>query len=173
MVTRLAEAALLRSHRDERWAVTCLEFPKGLAELARDGEVMCVVIADDPRSGFPRDDPDAYSAVACTPDGELALVVHHSPPAIVVGPTGCRTSPADGLGRDCLRPAGGERLLLLSCAAFDQMPEVLADAIHTSPSTLLEQDPQDLLERIFRNVEHGAGAVIDRLPLPRTGGDGP
>ena len=92
-----------------------------------------------------------------------ALVVHHSPPAIVVGSTGCRALPADGANHDCVRLAPGERLLLLSCAAFEGMPEVLANGIADVPNGLVDQDPEDLLLEIFRELGHGAGAVIDRL----------
>jgi hypothetical protein len=86
----------------------------------------------------------------------------------VVGSAGCRTLPAAGAQRDCVRLDPGERLLLLSCAAFEAMPEVLANGIANGPTGLAAQDPDDLLLEIFRELGHGAGAVIDRLPLLRS-----
>ena len=66
--------------------------------------------------------------------------------------------------RDADQEVVGERLLLLSCAAFEKMPEVLAD-IGTVPTELVRQDPENLLLEIFHDFGHGAGAVIDRLDV--------
>ena len=80
------------------------------------------------------------------------------------GSTGCRTLPQ----QERSATASGwlrRRLLLLSCAAFEAMPEVLANGIANVPTDLAAQDPDDLLLEIFREARHGAGAVIDRLPL--------
>jgi len=163
-VSRVVGSALLNQKADERWSVTCIEYPKGLA-LLQPGPTMTRVIVADSTSTFAGPaSPDAYSAAACTRDGELALVVHHSPPALVVGSTGCRTLPADGASRDCVRLAPGERLLLLSCAAFESLPKVLANGIANVRTDLADRDPEDLLLEIFRELGHGAGAVIDRLP---------
>ena len=164
-MSRVVGSALLSTSADERWSVTCIEYPKGLALLQPGPGMTRVIVADSTNTFAGPTDPDAYSAAACTHDGELALVVHHSPPALVVGSTGCRTLPADGASRDCLRLAPGERLLLLSCAAFESMPEVLANGIANVPNDLATQDPDDLLLEIFHELGHGAGAVIDRLSL--------
>ena len=162
-MSRVVGDALLSQRTDERWSVTCVEYPKGLALMERTGPMTRVIVADSANTFAGPDDPDAYSAAACTPDGELALVVHHSPPALVVGSTGCRAEPAGGANSDCVRLAPGERLLLLSCAAFESMPEVLANGIGTVPAEFVAQDPETLLLEIFREFGHGAGAVIDRL----------
>ncbi len=74
--------------------------------------------------------------------------------------------PAGGADRECVRLAPGERLLLLSCAAFEGMPEVLANGIANVPAHFTTQDPDDLLLEIFHELGRGAGAVIDRLSLP-------
>lgn len=165
-MSRVVGTALLNRRCDERWSVTCIEYPRGLALLEPGAKLTRVIVADSTNTFAGPDDPDAYAAAACTPDGELALVVHHSPPALVVGRAGCRTLPADGAAHECVRLAPGERLLLLSGAAFESMPQVLADGIGTIPTGLAHQDPEDLLLEIFHDLGHGAGAVIDRLPVP-------
>ena len=165
-MSRVVGSALLNRRDDEPWSVTCIEYPRGLALLEPRPTMTRVIVADSTNTFAGPDDPDAYSAAACTRDGDLALVVHHSPPALVIGSTGCRTLPADGGCRDSVRLAPGERLLLLSCAAFEAMPEVLANGLGDDSTDLAGQDPEDLLLDIFRELGHGAGAVIDRLPLP-------
>ena len=165
-MNRVVGDALVSQRFDEQWSVTCVEYPKGLALLQRTDPMTRVIIADSANTFAGPDDPDAYSAAACTRDGEIALVVRQSPPALVVGPAGCRAVPADGATSDCVRLAAGERLLLLSCAAFEKMPEVLADGIGTVSTELMRQDPENLLLEIFHELGHGAGAVIDRLPFP-------
>ncbi len=162
-MNRVVGDALVSRRIEDNWSVTCVEYPKGLALLQRTDPMTRVIIADSANTFAGPDDPDAYSAAVCTPDGEVALVVCQSPPALVVGPTGCRAVPAEGATSDCVRLAAGERLLLLSCAAFEKMPEVLADGIGAVPTELVRQDPEDLLLEIFHDFGHGAGAVIDRL----------
>ena len=165
-MSRVVGSALLNRKADESWSVTCIEYPRGLALLEPHPTMTRVIVADSTNTFAGPSDPDAYSAAACTRDGELALVLHHSPPALVIGSTGCRTLPAGGADRDRIRLAPGERLLLLSCAAFEGMPEVLANGIANVPSDLATQDPDDLLLEIFHELGRGAGAVIDRLSLP-------
>lgn len=166
MVSRVVDTALVRRTDHGLWSVTCIEYPRGLALLHRDGPLNRVLIGDSPNAVRLPGDPDAYSAATWTPDGELAVTVQRAPPGILVGPTGCRTSPDRGEARDWLRPRPGERLLLLSCAAFDRMPETLAQGITASPPGLSERGPEELLLEIFRDVGCGAGAIIDRLPAP-------
>ncbi len=171
-MSRVVGEALLNRRTDERWRVTCVELPKGLALLQRTGPMTRVVVADSANTFAGPDDPDAYAAAVCTPEGELALVVRNSPPAIVVGPTGCMTRPAEGAGRDCMTLGAGERMLLLSAAAFESLPRVLCDNLTCAPDALAGRDPEDLLLEIFREVGRGAGAVIDCL-FPAEGGPAP
>ena len=165
-MSRVVGSALLNHKADECWSMTCIEYPKGLALLEPRPTMTRVIVADSTNTFAGPADPDAYSAAACTRDGEMALVVRNSPPALVIGSTGCRTLPAAGASRECVRLVPGERLLLLSCAAFESMPEVLANGIANVPAHLAGQDPDDLLLEIFHELGHGAGAVIDRLPVP-------
>ena len=45
------------------------------------------------------------------------------------------------------------------------MPEVLANGIANAPTDIATRDPDEPLLEIFRELRHGAGAVLDRLPL--------
>lgn len=162
-MSRVIGSALLNQKADGRWSVTCIEYPKGLALLEPRPTMTRVVIADDTGTVAGPAGQDAYLAAACTRDGELALVAHHSPPALVISSTGCRILPEAGARRDCIRLVPGERLLLLSSAAFESMPEVLADGIANVPHDLATRHADDLLLEIFHDLGHGAGAVIDRM----------
>ena len=162
MVTRIVGDALLHTEVDTAWTVTSLECSRGLARLDLRRGLTQVVIADTGDAVAGRDEPPSFAAAACTHDGEVVLVARRSPPAIVLGPTGCRTSPSDGTGRETQYPEPGERLLLLSCSAFENMSDVLAKGMNESPSALIERDPQELLLEIFADLGCGAGAVIDR-----------
>jgi hypothetical protein len=161
MISRVVDTALVRRDGNAHWAVTLIEHPGGLAVLRRDGPLHRVIVADAPLARADSGCPDAYSAATWTPDGDLALVVRLSPPGLVLSPTSCGTAPGGGADRDCIRPAPGDRVLLLSCAAFDRVPEVLAQGV-AHPPTLIEQDAEELLLEIFRDIGRGAGAVIDR-----------
>ena len=81
-MNRVVGDALLNRRTDERWSVTCVEYPRGLALLQRTGPMTRVIVSDSANTFAGPDDPDAYSAAVCTPDGELAVVVRNSPPAI-------------------------------------------------------------------------------------------
>lgn len=89
-------------------------------------------------------------------------MTRRSPPAIIVGAHGCRTTPTGGADRDSEFPEEGQRLLMLSCSAFETMPQALVEAMTSCPSTLIDRDPEELLLAIFADLGHGAGAVIDR-----------
>lgn len=162
MVTRIVGDALLHTEVNPAWTVTSLECNRGLALLDLRRGLTQVVIADTGDAVAGLDAPSAFAAAACTPDGEVVVVARHSPPAIVLGPHGCRTSPSEGAGRETQYPHPGERLLLLSCSAFENMSDVLAQGMNGSPSSLIERDPQELLLEIFADLGCGAGAVIDR-----------
>lgn len=162
MMTRSLDRGLLTRHVDDQWRVTCLEYPAGRIELSPHGVVTSVLVADHEGDGSSAS-RDAWAAAACTPEGELALVVHHGPPAILLDETGHRVAPGGGLGRACWFAAPGDRLLLLSCSAFDAAPQSLPGTSAVSARSVRAQDPEELLLGIFRTAERGAGAVIDRV----------
>lgn len=164
MVSRIVGDTLVHTQSCTGWELTSLEGSRGLARLEVRRDRTRIVVADTGDVVAGVDEPFAFSAVACTSDGELVVTTRRAPPAIMLGASGCRTTPADGSARDSTFPEPGERFLLLSCAAFENMPDVLAKGIKQSPSDLIAQDPQDLLLAIFADRSHGAGAVIDRRP---------
>lgn len=162
MVTRVVGEALVHAEMDARWSVTSIEYPQGLARLERRAGLTRVVVGDT--EDTEPDRPVAYSALACTPDGDVVIVARRSPPAIVLGRSGVRTAPADGAQHECQHPAAGDRLLLLSCAAFENMSQALAADIGRASRSLRHEHPQTLLLAIFQDFGRGAGAVVDRLP---------
>ncbi|MEP6856054.1 MAG: hypothetical protein ABJA33_11330 [Pedococcus sp.] len=142
------------------WSVWAVEHPAGIARVENRGGLTEVVVGDAPRS-IDADDP-GFTAVACTIDGGAFVLCHDAPPALVVGPHGCRTAPSEPGGRELLNLAPDERLLLLSSSVLDARPQVLAKALHSPGDGLFQRDPVDLLATLFREVHYGGGAVIGR-----------
>ena len=169
LVSRVVGSALINRRSDERWSVTCIEYRSGLALLLGPA-LTRVIVADSTHTFAGPHDSHSHSAAVCTRDGELALVVHHSPPALVLGRTACRTLPADGARCECVPIDPGERLRLLSSAAFESMPEVLANGIANVPTDLDTQNPEILEQldhprsRHFRTVRRAP--QCGRLPTP-------
>ena len=124
-----------------------------------------VVVTDNTGTFAWSADRDAYCTATATPDGELTLHVHHSPPATMVGATDCTVLPADGANHDCVRLAPADRPLLQPCAVVESMPELLANGIADAPTDLATWDLDELQLEIVRALRHGPGAVTDRLPL--------
>ncbi len=171
MVTHLLDGALVRRVRAAGgWSLTSIECDRGLARVEQRAAVTEVVIGDH---DLDRDgDLSAFTAAACTADGEALVISRQAPPAFLLTPRGARATPADGGPRGTERPNPDERLLMLSCAAFESMPELLASGIHGSPHELLSRDAEDLLLALFRDIGRGAGAVIER-PHPTFPQGGP
>jgi hypothetical protein len=142
------------------WTVWAVEHSGGIARVeARDGMTE-IVVGDVPRSAD--DDCPGYTAVACTVDGGALVLCRDAPPALVVGQRDCRTSPAEPGGRELLSLGASERLLVLSSAVLEARPEVLAEALHSPETSLIHRDPVELLASLFREVTHGAGAILGR-----------
>lgn len=163
MVSRVVDSALVRSVVGDTWTVTCVEYPYGVVRLDSGPGLTQVVVGDE--VGTETDDvrPGPYAAASCTADGELVLVVRAAPPAIAVTPEACRTRPCDGAVRDSEFPQEGARLILLSCAVLEAVPDVLVDGVNgVAPGRLATQDPQSLLIELVGGAGCGAGAVIDR-----------
>lgn len=162
MVSRLVGEALLRTEHDDLWTVTCAEYPQGLVRLERRARLTQVVVADRADAAAP--EVSSYGAAACTVDGELLVALRSAPPAIVVGSDGRRTRPPGGTGHDSEFPGPGQRLILLSCAAFEAVPSLLVDGDEAAAGRLATQDPETLLLALLGQGARGAGAVIDRHP---------
>jgi len=165
VVSRLVGEALVRTASDRRWTVTCVEYPYGVVRLDRRARLTQIVVADHVDSVESSPSTGSFTAAACTVDGELLVAVRSAPPAIVVGSDRCRTRPSDGAAHDSEFPGPGERVILLSCAAFEAVPDVLVDGVSgTSSSQLATQDPESLLIALLGGAARGAGVVIDHHP---------
>ena len=150
-----------RTHRGSGgWLVTAIESVGGLARVGHSGEVTEVVVADtSARGAF---DPECFAAAACTQEGDVLLVSRQSPPALLVSGGDKRIAPAASLDSELLHLQQGDRLVILSPAVFEQLPEALAHTLHSAPADLLAADPAALLSEIFEGVSAGAGVVIGR-----------
>lgn len=162
---RVVDSALVRTARDARWTVTCVEYPYGVVRLERRARLTQVVVGDHVGSSESLQRADSYAAAACTVDGELLVAVRAAPPAIVVGTHACRTRPCDGAAHDTEFPGVGERLILLSCAVFEAVPDVLVDGVNgAAAGRLATQDAESLLIDLVGGAACGAGAIIDHHP---------
>jgi len=61
------------------------------------------------------------------------------------------------------RLSRGDRLLVLSSAAFEAAPGAMVRLLHEGPERLLSADPADLLDELFREAPGGGGAVVTRM----------
>ena len=146
------------------WRVTAVESRHGCARAASQGGVVDVLVGERTR----RTDNGvgscaAFVMVSCAPDGMATVTTRQAPPAIKATAAGPRVTPADGGTASTELLAPGERLLVLSSASFDEMPEVLAALLCTTPDQLLVSDAAELLTALFEATGQGAGALIERL----------
>jgi len=158
-------AALVRTVSDRQWTVTCVEYPYGVVRLEQRAWVTQVVVGDGVGSVESQRSEESFAAAACTVEGELLVAVRSAPPAIVVGAEACRIRPSEGATHDSAFPDPGERLILLSCAVFESVPDVLVDGVNGAWSSELSmQDPESLLLTLLGEGARGAGVIIDRHP---------
>lgn len=165
MVSRVVGAALVRTVSHTRWTVTCVEYPYGVVLLEPGSRLTRVVIGDHVGSVASGNREESFAAAAWTGDGELLVAVRAAPPAIVVDGRTCRTRPGDGASHDTEVVRDGERLILLSCAVFEAVPEVLVDGVNgAATGRLATQDPESLLLDLVGGAACGAGVIIDHHP---------
>jgi hypothetical protein len=144
------------------WVVWAVEQQAGIARVEERRGLTEVVVADAPRSVDQVE--HGYAALACTVEGGLFVLTHEAPPALLLSPTGCRTTPVEPGGRELLALGASDRLLLMSSSVLDARPAALAKALHESSHELVRADPARLLGAIFREVKWGAGVVVGRSP---------
>ncbi len=165
VTSHVVDSALVRRSRGARWTVTCVEYPYGVVRLDGGAGLTQVVVGDHIGSVEATQRVESYAAAACTTDGELLVAVRAAPPAIAVSTTACRTRPCDGADHDSEFPGAGERLILLSCAVFEAVPEVLVDGVNGAASGVLAtRDAESLLIDLVGGAACGAGAIIDHHP---------
>ncbi|WP_156996409.1 hypothetical protein [Knoellia aerolata] len=170
VTSRLVDTALVRTASDPRWTVTCVEYPYGVVRLERKARLTQIVVGDHVGSSESLQRGESFAAAACTADGELLVAVRAAPPAIVVNRHACRTRPCDGAAHDTEFPAAGERLILLSCAVFEAVPDVLVDGVNgVASGRLTTQDPESLLIDLVGAAACGAGVIVDHHPWVGSG----
>lgn len=165
MVMQLVDNGVVRIHDGPGgWHVTVIECANGLANVESRRGITQVFVADMPVPGG--NDPNCFAAAACTPEGDALVVARQAPPALLVTPQGQRPTPGNPEQDEVLHPAEGERLLILSPAAFEAMPRSLARLLHGPPDILLSADPVELLTELFDDIGSGSGAIISRHTEP-------
>lgn len=166
MVTQVLDAGLVRTQGDYGgWTVTTIESSHGLARVRPQDGITEIFVGETCDGGSTSSNPcRAYSAAACTPEGDALVLTREAPPAILVTAAFHRTSPADPGMRSLEHLEVGERLVMLSSASFEDMPDLLAALLRSAPAKLLRSDPANLLAELFQAVGQGAGAIIERLP---------
>jgi hypothetical protein len=172
VVTRaLAPSVVLAVEELQGWRVTTAESRRGCARILSRGDHIEVLVGERARNvaqartrGAGHGGPcNAFVTVSCLSSGAAAVRTRQAPPAIVVTAGGPRVTPADAGSTSLERLDPGDRLLVLSSASFDEMPELLADLLCTTPDRLLVSHPPDLLHALFEATGQGAGALIERL----------
>lgn len=162
VTSHVVDSGLLRTMSSALWTVTCAEYPYGVVRLENGPRLTQVVVGDDVGPGGDGDRPVPFAAASCTAEGEVVVVVRAAPPAIAVTAESCWTRPHDGAERDSAFPQDGERLILLSCAVFEAVPDVLVDGVNgVASGRLATDDPESLLIELVGGVGCGAGAIID------------
>lgn len=169
MVNQTAERRQVRTHLGPGgWLVTAIECADGVARVGSVGGVTDVVVADCSCHGVL--DPDCFTAAACTPEGDVLLVSRQSPPALLVTREAKRTAPAIPLDQELVTLQPADRLLMLSPALFEAMPEALARTLNGTTADLLTAEPTTLLGAIFEHVGAGSGVIISRQSHPDPSG---
>ena len=165
MVTRTLDAALAHTAGElGGWMVTTLESHQGFVRVTRRHGLTEVVVGETGTAAGGSGTSFAHASVTCTPGGHATVLAREAPPAILVTLSGHRTSPAEPGSASLERLTPGERLVVLSSAAFEEMPELLADLLCNDPVRLLASPAAELLPSIFEVVGKGAGAIIERSP---------
>ena len=165
MVTRTLDAELAPTAGEfGGWMVTTLESRQGFARVTRSHGLTEVVVGETGTTVQDAGAAFAHASVTCTPGGHATVLAREAPPAILVTLSEHRTSPAEPGSATLERLTPGERLVVLSSAAFEEMPELLADLLCNDPVRLLASPAAELLLSIFEVVGKGAGAIIERSP---------
>jgi hypothetical protein len=142
------------------WDITAIECADGLARIeARSGLTEIVVGDTNLNSDV---EYDGFTAVACTVDGGAFVLAWQAPPALLITPQGHRVAPPAAGEPELVHLEPGDRLLLLSSAAYEDLPHALSQFLHGPPHAVPDADPVELLQALFDGVGAGAGAVISR-----------
>lgn len=171
MTTAVHPAGTVTRHRGPLalgWDVTVLEHHGGLASVRRGIGLLEVAIGDIAPAG--RTDHRHHHSQACETtaschaDGLIDVQACAAPPALVVSADAARRLPDAPGTVERVRLGVGERVLMLSAAAFEALPAALVDVLRAPSTEVLPADPVELLQRIFAETSSGSGALICRGP---------
>ncbi len=96
-------------------------------------------------------------------DGSVQVRASWAPPALLVSAERTLMVPETPGTPGLSVMAPGDRLLVLSVAAYEAAPERMVRLLHEEPARLLAADADDLLRTLFRDVPDAGGAVLTRL----------
>ncbi len=144
---------------------------EGAARAARavpGSDRLCVIVADagvaSPMAmDLPGAFPSSSTSVWCHADGTVRVRATWAPPTLLVRPGSTVMVPESPGQPGSARLEPGDRLFVLSSAAFEAAPEVMVRLLHERPERLLAADPDDLLHDLFRDAPDGGGAVVTRM----------
>lgn len=147
------------------------------ARVVPGADRLCVVVSDQGSSMPLADDspvapPGTSTTVWMHRDGSLSVRASWGPPALLVrGERVLMLPEVPGTtGQTVLQP--GERLVVLSSAAYEYAPQEIVRLLHEDPPGLARAEAGDLLGVLLGRVPDGGGAVITRCAgvLVPTGG---
>ena len=96
-------------------------------------------------------------------DGSIQVRASWAPPVLLVSPERTLMVPETPGTPGMSVMAPGDRLFVLSSAAYEAAPERMVRLLHEEPARLLAADAADLLRVLFRDVPQAGGAVVTRL----------
>lgn len=137
------------------------------ARIVPGTDRLCVVVADQGTcppmaADLPVAAPAASTTVWVHADGSLSVRASWGPPALLVrGERVVMLPEVPGTtGQAVLHP--GDRLIVLSSAAYESAPQEIVRLLHEDPPGLAHAEAGDLLGNLLAQVPGGGGAVITR-----------
>jgi hypothetical protein len=171
MTTAVRQAETVTRHRGPLalgWDVTVLEHRGGLATVRRGIGLLEVAVGDVAPAGRSthrhHHAQPCETTASCHADGRIDVRACTAPPALVVSADATRRLPDVPGTVGSLGLGIGERVLMLSAAAFEALPPALVDVLRAPSARVLQADPVELLQQIFAETSFGCGALICRHP---------
>lgn len=147
------------------------------ARVIPGADRLCVVVADQGGATPMADDlpvaaPASSTTVWVHRDGSLSVRASWGPPALLVRGEQILMLPEvpGTTGQAVLRP--GDRLVVLSSAAYESAPQEIVRLLHEDPPGLARAEAAALLGVLLGQVPGGGGAVITRRAVSGARTDG-
>ncbi|MEO7058971.1 MAG: hypothetical protein ABI083_04585 [Lapillicoccus sp.] len=130
-------------------------------------ERLCVVVADEGPAAPLADDLPALAATSSTTlwahaDGRLFVRASWAPPALLVRGGQVTMLPQIPGTTGEARLHGGDRVVVLSSAAYESAPQQIVRLLHDDPPGLARVDAGSLLGALLGAVPGGGGVVLTR-----------